>query len=71
MSGPLPTRYPTRTPAQLADGERLVRQQHDPQLPVARARSALLLHAAPRGGTAGIPTGSGGGGTPGPRRDSA
>ena len=47
MPGPTPTHRPTFTPAQLAHCERLVRQHNAPQLQVARARLALLLHDAP------------------------
>jgi hypothetical protein len=47
MPGPAPTHRPTFTPAQLAECERLVRQHTAPQLQVARARLALLLHAEP------------------------
>ena len=47
MPGPAPTHRPTFTPAQLADCERLSRQHNAPQLPVARAKLALLLHADP------------------------
>lgn len=47
MPGPVPTHRPTLTPAQLADCERLSRQHNAPQLPVARAKLALLLHADP------------------------
>ncbi len=47
MPGPAPTHRPTFTPEQLADCERLVRQHHAPQLQVARAKLALLLHADP------------------------
>ena len=47
MPGPTPTHRPTFTPEQLAECERLVRQHTAPQLQVARARLALLLHAEP------------------------
>ncbi len=47
MPGPAPTHRPTFTPAQRADCERLVRQHNAPQLQVARARLALLLHDEP------------------------
>ena len=47
MPGPAPTHRPPFTPAQRADGERLSRQHHAPQLPVARAKLALLLHRDP------------------------
>jgi len=47
MPGPAPTHRPTFTPEQLAECERLVRQHHAPQLQVARARLALLLHDTP------------------------
>jgi hypothetical protein len=47
MPGPAPTHRPTFTPAQLADCERLRRQHNAPQLPVARAKLALLLHRDP------------------------
>ena len=47
MPGPAPTHRPTHTPQQLADCERLIRQHNAPQLQVARARLALLLHADP------------------------
>ncbi len=47
MPGPRPTHRPTFTPEQLADCDHLVRQHHAPQLPVARAKLALLLHADP------------------------
>ena len=42
-----PTYRPTFTPAQVRDCERLVRQQNAPQVQVARAKLALLLHAQP------------------------
>ncbi len=47
MPGPAPTHRPIFTPAQLADCERLSRQHNAPQLPAARAKLALLLHADP------------------------
>ena len=47
MPGPRPTHCPTFTTAQLAACDRLVRQHRAPQLQVARARLALLLHADP------------------------
>src|SRR3954452_23603961 len=47
MPGPAPTHRPVFTPEQLADCERLSRQHNAPQLQVARARLALLLHEAP------------------------
>jgi len=47
MPGPRPTHRPTFTPDQLAACDRLVRQHRAPQLQVARARLALLLHAEP------------------------
>ncbi len=47
MPGPAPTHRPAFTPEQLADCERLVRQHSAPQLHVARARLALLLHEDP------------------------
>lgn len=47
MPGPAPTHRPTFTPAQLADCARLSRQHQAPQLPAARAKLALLLHADP------------------------
>ena len=47
MPGPAPPHRPAFTPAQLAECERLVRQHSAPQLQVARARLALLLHEDP------------------------
>ena len=47
MPGPAPTYQPTFTTEQLADCERLVRRHSAPQLQVARAKLALLLHDAP------------------------
>ena len=47
MPGPAPTHRPTFTPEQVAACERLVRQQNAPQVQVARAKLALLLHAQP------------------------
>ena len=47
MPGPAPTYQPTFTSEQLADCERLVRQHSAPQLQVARAKLALLLHDDP------------------------
>jgi hypothetical protein len=47
MPGPLPTYRPTFTLEQVRDCERLVRQQNAPQVQVARAKLALLLHAQP------------------------
>jgi len=47
MPGPAPTYQPTFTPEQVADCERLVRQHRAPQLQVARAKLALLLHDDP------------------------
>jgi hypothetical protein len=47
MPGPAPTHRPAFTPEQLATCARLVRQHNAPQLQVARARLALLLHADP------------------------
>ena len=47
MSGPAPTYRPTFTPEQVQSCERLVRQHNAPQVQVARARLALLLHAQP------------------------
>ena len=47
MPGPAPTYQPTFTPEQLAACEQLVRQHSAPQLPVARAKLALLLHDDP------------------------
>ena len=47
MPGPAPTYRPTFTPDQLAECRRLVRQHRAPQLQVARARLALLLHDDP------------------------
>src|SRR5215211_524630 len=50
MPGPAPTCQPTFTPEQVADCERLVRQHRAPQLQVARAKLALLLHDDPCAG---------------------
>lgn len=47
MPGPLPAHQPTFTLEQLADCEALVRQHSAPQVQVARAKLALLLHANP------------------------
>ena len=47
MPGPRPIHHPSFTPEQLAACDRLIRQHRAPQLPVARARLALLLHADP------------------------
>lgn len=47
MPGPRPTYRPVFTPEQVQDCERLVRRQNAPQLQVARAKLALLLHAQP------------------------
>ena len=47
MPGLAPTYQPTFTSEQVADCERLVRQHSAPQLQVARAKLALLLHARP------------------------
>ncbi len=47
MPGPLPTYRPPVTLEQVRDCERLVRQQNAPQVQVARAKLALLLHAQP------------------------
>jgi hypothetical protein len=47
MPGPAPAHRPAFTPEQLAACERLVRQHNAPQLQVARAKLALLLHDDP------------------------
>ena len=47
MPGPPPTYQPTFTPDQLAECQRLVCRHTAPQLQVARARLALLLHDDP------------------------
>ena len=47
MPGPRPTHRPAFTSEQLAACDHLVRQHRAPQLQVARARLALLLHADP------------------------
>ena len=47
MPGPAPAYQPTFTPEQLAACEHLVRQHRAPQLQVARAKLALLLHEDP------------------------
>ena len=47
MPGPAPCYQPTFTPAQLAECQRVVRQHSAPQLQVARAKLALLLHQDP------------------------
>ena len=47
MPGPAPAYQPTFTPEQLAACEHLVRQHRAPQLQVARAKLALLLHDDP------------------------
>lgn len=44
MAGPAPTYRPTLTLEQVRDCERLVPQQNAPQVQVARAKLALLLH---------------------------
>lgn len=47
MTGPAPTYRPRLTQEQVQECERLVRRQNAPQLQVARAKLALLLHAQP------------------------
>jgi hypothetical protein len=47
MPGPVPTHRPTFTVEQLAACQRLIRQHNAPQVQVARARLALLLHEEP------------------------
>jgi hypothetical protein len=47
MPGPAPIHRPTFRSAQLADCARLIRQHNAPQIQVARARLALVLHADP------------------------
>jgi len=47
MPGPAPAYQPTFTPEHLAACEHLVRQHSAPQLQVARAKLALLLHDDP------------------------